>query len=152
MVSQRELDHRLIDRINREAEDRPERTRRVLQNVALAAAGILTAAAVTLAAQTDTKAETLEPIGRFKLTWYCPCRTCSGEWGHQTSSGATCVEGVTAATDYFRPGTRIYIEGFGERIVQDTGVHGRWIDIFMEDHDECNENGIQYRQIYVIRE
>ena len=151
MVSQRELDQRIIDRINDE-EDRPERIRRVVQNVALAAAGILTAAAVTLAAQTEAKAETLEPAGNFKLTWYCACRTCSGEWGHQTSSGATCQEGVTVATDYFRPGTRIYIEGFGERIVQDTGVHGRHIDIFLEDHDECNRLGVQRRQVYIVKE
>lgn len=97
--------------------------------------------------------ETWEDLGKFKLTFYCPCHTCSGEWGHQTSSGATCVEGITAACAILPPGTVVMIEGYGERIVQDTGggVRGKHLDIFMESHRECNDHGIKYRNVWVKR-
>ena len=133
-------------------DDGAEQTTTIIGRIVLGAAAVLTAVAVSMGTATEAKAETMEPVGSFKLTWYCACRRCSGKWGHRTSSGATCQEGVTVATDYFRPGTRIYIEGFGERIVQDTGVHGRHIDIFLEDHDECNRLGVQHRQVYIVKE
>lgn len=97
--------------------------------------------------------EPWESIGRYKLTFYCACRGCSGNWGHQTSSGATCVEGITAACAVLPPGTVVKIEGFGERIIQDTGsgVRGNHIDIFMESHEQCLDNGIQYAEVFVKR-
>ena len=147
----RQEDRRLIKEINEEG-TLSKKVAGALQTAAVAGLGILAAVAFAAAAPMDTRAETMEPVGQFKLTWYCPCRHCSGKWGHQTSSGATCEEGVTVAASYFRPGTRIYIEGIGERIVQDTGVTGRHIDIFLESHDECLDNGVKYRQVYVIKE
>ena len=105
----------------------------------------------TMAVTAAKAAGAMESVGRFKLTFYCSCRRCSGKWGHQTSSGAYCTEGRTVATDYFKAGTRIYIDGIGERVVEDTGVHGRHIDIFLEDHDQCNENGIKYAEVYVLK-
>ena len=95
----------------------------------------------------------LEPIGQYKLTFYCPCRRCSGSWGYQTSSGAICQEGITVACAILPPGTEIYIEGYGHRIVQDTGggVRGRHIDVFMESHNECLKHGIKYANIYLVK-
>jgi len=151
VVARRPEDRRLLREINEEG----QLGRRILgavQTAAMAGLGILAAVAIAAATPVDTRAETREPVGQFKLTWYCPCRSCSGKWGHQTSSGATCEEGVTVAASYFRPGTRIYIEGIGERIVQDTGVTGRHLDIFLESHDECLDNGVKYRQVYVIKD
>ena len=49
-------------------------------------------------------------------------------------------------------GTKLYIEGLGYRIAQDTGVSGHWIDVFMEDHDECNRNGLQKHKVYIVKE
>lgn len=97
--------------------------------------------------------ETWDDMGAYKLTWYCPCRRCSGKWGHQTSSGATCVEGVTVACGTLPAGTVVMIDGIGERVVQDTGagVRGKHLDIFLEDHSECNRNGVQYRNVWVKR-
>ena len=95
-----------------------------------------------------------ESAGRWKITFYCACRTCSGKWGHQTSSGAICQEGVTAACAILPAGKRVIIDGFGERIIQDTGggVDGRHIDIFYEDHDLCNDLGKQYREVWIRRD
>lgn len=95
----------------------------------------------------------LEEIGTYKLTFYCPCYSCSEGWGHQTSSGATCQEGVTVACGILPPGTEIYIEGYGRRVVQDTGgsVRGKHIDIFMESHSECLIHGEKYAKVYLIK-
>lgn len=92
-----------------------------------------------------------ERLGKWKLTFYCDCRTCSGKWGRRTSSGATCQEGVTVACAILPPGTVIKIDGYGERIVQDTGagVSGKHLDVFMESHSECLRHGIQYREVWV---
>lgn len=96
-----------------------------------------------------------ESLGTFKISHYCACRRCSGKWGHRTSSGATCQEGVTVAVDprVLPEGAEIYIEGYGNRIVQDTGggVRGRHIDVFYEDHQECLDRGIQYREVKIRR-
>lgn len=92
-----------------------------------------------------------EELGTWKITHYCPCKKCSGPWGHKTSSGATCEEGVTAACAILPPGTVVMIEGYGERIIQDTGagVRNEHIDLFYESHKECLDRGIQYRKVWV---
>lgn len=95
--------------------------------------------------------ERWESLGTYKLTFYCACRKCSGKWGHRTSSGATCEEGTTVACAVLPAGTHVWIEGYGERIVQDTGagVKGKHIDIFMESHNECLKNGVQYKEVRI---
>lgn len=97
--------------------------------------------------------ERWESLGKWKLSFYCPCRQCSSGWGHQTSSGATCVEGVTVACAILPAGTRVKIDGYGERIVQDTGagVRGQHLDVFMESHSECLRHGLKYREVWVKR-
>ena len=95
-----------------------------------------------------------ESIGEFKLTFYCPCYQCSEGWGYQTSSGNTAQEGWTVAADprVLKEGTMVMINGHEYR-VEDIGggVRGNHIDIFMESHTECLQNGIQYAEA-VVRE
>ena len=95
--------------------------------------------------------ERWESLGKWKLSFYCPCRRCSGSWGRRTSSGATCQEGVTVACAILPAGTRVKIDGYGERIVQDTGagVRGQHLDVFMESHSECLRHGIKYREVWI---
>lgn len=97
--------------------------------------------------------ERWESLGVWKLSFYCACRRCSGSWGHRTSSGATCQEGVTVACAILPAGTRVKIDGYGERIVQDTGagVRGQHLDVFMENHSECLRHGIKYREVWIKR-
>lgn len=92
-----------------------------------------------------------ERLGKWKLTFYCDCRTCSGNWGHRTSSGARCTEGVTAACAILPPGTVVKIDGYGERVIQDTGsgVRGQHLDIFMESHRQCLNHGVKYREVWI---
>ena len=95
----------------------------------------------------------LEFIGEYKLTFYCPCYQCSEGWDHQTSSGAYATEGRTVACGNLPAGTNVYIEGYGYRVVEDTGggVRGNHIDIFKESHYECLQHGIKYAKVYLVK-
>ncbi|MGI6030719.1 MAG: 3D domain-containing protein [Eubacteriales bacterium] len=88
-----------------------------------------------------------ELLGTYSLTAYCPCEKCCGKTPSDpgygiTASGAVAQEGVTIAMDKFPFGTRVYIEGVGERVVQDRGgaIKGNRIDIFCSTHERCFEN------------
>lgn len=86
-------------------------------------------------------------LGVYKLTAYCPCKKCCGKNPSDpgyglTASGEVAREGVTIAADKLPFGTRVYIEGVGERVVQDRGgaIKGNRIDIFCSSHERCFQN------------
>lgn len=78
---------------------------------------------------------------KFQLTAYCSyCNS-----GSKTSSGTYPVANRTVACNSLPLGTRIYIEGYGEFVVEDRGgMGGNVIDIYMGDQpndDVCNAFG-----------
>ena len=94
-------------------------------------------------------------------TAYCPCEICCGKWALNrpdgiiyTASGAIAEEGVTIAADWsvYSPGTILYIEGVGERTVQDRGgaISGQKIDVFFNNHEDALRFGRQEVRIKVI--
>lgn len=94
-------------------------------------------------------------------TAYCPCEICCGKWALNrpdgivyTASGAIAEEGVTIAADWsvYSPGTILYIEGIGERIVQDRGgaISGQKIDVFFNNYEDALHFGRQEVRIKVI--
>lgn len=93
-------------------------------------------------------------LGTFKLTFYCGCTICSEQWGKQTATGTTCVEGRTIAVDprVIPYGTRVHIDGFGDFVAEDCGgaIKGNHIDIYMEDHARCNALGVQYANVTIL--
>jgi 3D (Asp-Asp-Asp) domain-containing protein len=93
-------------------------------------------------------------LGTFKLTFYCGCASCSEQWGKQTSTGTTCVEGRTIAVDptVIPYGTRVHIDGFGDFVAEDCGgaIKGNHIDIYLEDHERCNALGVQYADVTIL--
>lgn len=104
-------------------------------------------------AEIITDTEEWTSLGRFKLTYYCPCRKCNGKWaGKATASGEPLKPGTTIAVDpkVIPLGTRVRI-GEHEFIAQDTGsgIKGNRIDICLEDHGECLEAGVQYSEVLV---
>lgn len=93
--------------------------------------------------------------GEFKLTFYCACRSCSGGYGAGTATGTRCTEGRTIAVDprVIPLGSKVYIEGFGDFIAEDTGgaIKGNKIDIYLKDHDRCYALGVARANVYVMK-
>ena len=104
---------------------------------------------VTEAIQVNGKA-----MGNFKLTFYCACRSCSGGYGAGTATGTRCTEGRTIAVDprVIPLGSKVYIEGFGDFIAEDTGgaIKGNKIDIYLSDHSRCYALGVTRANVYVM--
>lgn len=101
----------------------------------------------------DTKVQKEEISQEFIVTAYCPCVQCCGKNDGITASGVKAVEGVTVATDKNIPfGTKIYIGGVGERIVQDRGgaIKGNRIDLYFSDHQSAINFGRQTRQVTIL--
>lgn len=91
----------------------------------------------------DEKTEkNMTDIGMFMITTYCPCGTCnSGYVG--TATGTHVTPGRTVAVDpaVIPLGTRVYIDGVGWRVAEDTGgaIKGNIIDLAVSGHDEFDK-------------
>jgi 3D (Asp-Asp-Asp) domain-containing protein len=85
------------------------------------------------------------PFGEFYITGYTPtCEHCCGKSDGITASGVEALAGRTVAMHLndmelfgIEYGDRIYIEGIGERVVEDTGCRQGVIDVACASHDEC---------------
>lgn len=106
--------------------------------------------AVSLAMLLDQPEE--EPwidAGEFRITHYCPCKKCCGKWaGGITASGVTAAEGRTVAVDpkVIPLGSEVMIDG-AVYIAEDTGVSGKAVDVFLDDHRRCIEAGLYYADV-----
>ena len=78
-------------------------------------------------------------LGRFYICGYDACERCCSKTDGITKSGTVASVGRTiAAPSRFDYGTRLYIEGIGERVVEDRGYLGEnTLDVFCEDHEAC---------------
>lgn len=92
------------------------------------------------------------PLGRFKLTAY------SGPQGGKakaiTATGTSARAGRTVAVDptVIPLGSRVYIDGIGERIAEDIGggVKGRHIDLYVPSVPAAYRFGVQRRTVSVV--
>ena len=91
-------------------------------------------------------------LGEFRLTAYCACNSCTDGDG-LTALNIPPVEGRTIAVDpsVIPYGTTVIINGH-EYVAEDSG--GKWIvgneiDIYFDCHEETDEFGIQYAEVYV---
>jgi 3D (Asp-Asp-Asp) domain-containing protein len=95
--------------------------------------------------------ETLNYLGNFRATAYCPCYECSEGWGNNTSTGAVATQGRTIAVDssVIPYGTKVVIDGH-EYIAEDTGgaIKGKKVDIYFDNHEEATNFGVQYKDVY----
>ena len=96
--------------------------------------------------------ETPAPSSGNGMTYYGGFELTAYEWsGNPCANGAFPTEGHTVACNSLPLGTKIYIEGLGEYVVEDTGgMGGGVIDIYMGDYGTCMEFGRQYGDVYII--
>lgn len=101
----------------------------------------------------DGEGETKKDI--YVITAYCPCERCCGKADGITASGVVATEGITVAADTIKLpfGTNIYIDGIGERIVQDRGgaINGNRIDLYFSDHQSALNFGRQTKQVTILK-
>lgn len=122
----------------------------------------------------DEPSETLEKvpepaaelvsIGDYRLTAYCPCPKCCGEWAYNrptdahgneivyTATGEIAEAGKTIAVDpaVIPYGTEVVING-NTYTADDCGgaIDGNRIDVYMDDHADALAFGVQYATVYV---
>lgn len=102
-------------------------------------------------------------LGLYWITGYDLCIQCCGIWSAEhprwqgtdyvqtTASGVPNKVGVTvAAGPELAFGTKIYIDGIGERIVQDRGVGNGCVDVLCNNHTECAEV-TGWREVWIIK-
>ncbi len=95
----------------------------------------------------------LNYIGNWTITFYCPCELCCGVWATGcTASGVLATEWHTVATDMFPFGTELYVDGLGYFVVEDLGVTGEQLDVFVNDHETALNLGLQYRDVYIVED
>lgn len=105
-----------------------------------------------------------EPVllGSFRVTAYCSCEKCCGEWAKNRPNGivygAAGVElkaGVSCAS-LLPLGTVLEVEGLGEYIVQDRPA--QWvidkygenqIDIYFDNHEAASAFGLKQLNVYL---
>lgn len=107
-----------------------------------------------VSAENDGKWKTL----RMRVTAYCPCEICCGEWadgvtanGHRIEDGDCFV----AADKRFDFGTKMLIEGYngGNEIeVLDRGgaIKGNKLDVFFHTHQAALEWGVRYIDVKIF--
>ncbi len=103
-------------------------------------------------------------LGEFKLTAYCSCEKCCGQWslnrpvdesGNQIvigASGEQLIEGVSIAVDkeVIPYGTTVLING-KEYIAHDCGgaLKKKKNDVYTSSHESALEFGVQYAEVFV---
>jgi 3D (Asp-Asp-Asp) domain-containing protein len=92
------------------------------------------------------------PLGRFKLTAYSGPQL--GQAEPITATGTAARAGRTVAVDpeVIPLGSKIYIEGLGERIAEDIGggVKGHHIDVYLGTLPQARHFGVQRGTVSVI--
>lgn len=89
-------------------------------------------------------------VGKCRITHYCPCSRCCGQWANGiTATGTTAKEGRTIAVDpkIIPLGSEVMIHDL-VYIAEDTGVSGNAVDIYLNDHQHCLNEGLYTATVY----
>lgn len=94
----------------------------------------------------------MTPLGEYKVVGYDPyCTHCCPRGDGITASGVKATIGKTCAIEGLPFGTKLYISGLGEYVVEDRGVKGNIIDIACASHDDCYAITGTY-EVFIINE
>lgn len=117
----------------------------------------------TIETETDKEVDAMvyQPVslGKFKLTAYCSCPICCGEWAYKRPNGIVygamgeeLVEGYSIAVDpsVIPYGTEVVINGHTYK-AQDCGgaIKGNRIDVYFKNHNEALKFGVQYAEVFI---
>lgn len=123
--------------------------------LALLTGGISASAGPTNAPNRSPSLPSLPSRDIFTVTAYCPCRVCCGRWaGGPTASGQRPRPGLTVAGPRALPlGTRVRIEGLGERLVQDrlARKYDARFDVFFASHAEAKQFGRRQLAVEILK-
>lgn len=99
----------------------------------------------------EEEEEIIEEEQKPVYTYYGTYSLTAYEWtGNPCANGNYPTKGYTVACNSLPLGTRIYIEGYGEYVVEDRGgMNGSTIDIYMGDYNECIQFGRRSANVYV---
>ena len=94
-----------------------------------------------------------QDLGTFKLTAYCACPKCCGDWSDGiTYMGTVATAGRTVAVDprVIPLGSTVNINGQAY-IAEDIGgaIKGNRIDVFFSSHTDALEFGVQYSTVSI---
>ena len=104
-------------------------------------------------------------LGEYRITAYCACEKCCGEWVKNRpggivvgAAGIELVAGVSCASP-LPFGTVVDVEGLGTYIVQDRTASwvaekydNKVIDIYFDSHEAACEFGLKFANVYVEEE
>ena len=99
--------------------------------------------------------------GELEITYYTAGHESTGKTPDHpaygiTRSGTVVEEGRTIAADWsvLEPGTKVYIDGIGERIVEDTGgaIVDKCIDVYVEDLEVALQGGRHKADVWIVKE
>ena len=97
----------------------------------------------------ELEEQSMQFLGAYTITYYCPCESCNGEWSG-TASGEALTPGYTVAMSDVPLGTTVYIEGIGYRCVADCGVGSGVVDVLVGSHEEALALGMTTANVYVV--
>ena len=101
-------------------------------------------------------------LGEFKITAYCSCSKCCGKWADNRpngivygASGNELIPNYSIAVDpnIIPYGTKVYFND-NEYVAHDCGgsIKGNDIDLYFDSHDDALAWGVQYFEVYTIKE
>ena len=112
--------------------------------------------------QTETETEPIyESLGIFKITAYCSCSKCCGQWANNRpngvvygASGQQLISNYSIAVDtsIITYGEIVYING-REYAAHDCGgaIKGNRIDLYMNSHEAALQWGVREIEVFVKR-
>ena len=88
----------------------------------------------------------------FKITHYCDCSICQGEYIGTTAIGQAPKTRRTIAVDptIIPLNSKVKIDGH-TYIAEDVGgaIKNKTIDIFVSSHDEALKKGVKYKEVFI---
>ena len=89
-----------------------------------------------------------QSVGECIITHYCGCAECCGKTDCITYTGVPAKMGRTVSVDHdvIPLGSEVLING-QVYIAEDTGVHGKHIDLYIDSHDQALAMGVYKTEV-----